>query len=215
MAVAVLREIRLYGPLRAQFGRSHWLAVDTPAEAIRALSALFQGFAAAFMGHKGIGYRVWVGEGDQVDARTDETIALGASPERVFRIAPVLHGNKSGWGRIILGAIVTVVGVYFNQGWLVNIGVSMMLGGAIQLLSPQRPGSASTAKNETSYAFNGPVNVISPGGPVPLLIGRVICGSVVASAGISTDEIVVTTTLPAGPDLPGDEPLDPFYHNDY
>lgn len=209
MAVAVLREVRLYGPLRAQFGRSHWLAVESPAEAIHALAVLFKGFLAAVQGHKGPGYRVLVGEGAGTDTRDEESLQMGAGAGRVIRIAPVIHGNKKGWGRIIVGAIIVAVGAYFQQTWLVNIGVSLMLGGAIQLLSPM-PKANGPAKNETSLAFNGPANIGSPGGPVPLIIGRVIVGSVVASAGISTDDIAVTTSLPADPDLPYDEPADPF-----
>jgi len=39
-----LRTIRLYGPLGTRFGREFRLAVDSPAEAVRALCVLLPGF---------------------------------------------------------------------------------------------------------------------------------------------------------------------------
>ena len=214
MTAAVLREVRLYGPLRARFGRSHWLAVQSPAEAVRALCVLFKGFREALLGHQGPGYRVLVGEGPQTDARSDETLLVSAAPSRVIRIAPVIHGNKRGWGQVILGAIVTIVGIYtasYDGGATMKLGIGLMLGGAVALLSPQRMRNGSDAQKETSYVFSGAVNVASPGAAVPLLIGRVITGSVVASSGISTDDLAVATiTNPADPALPPEQPEDPY-----
>jgi predicted phage tail protein len=210
VSAAVLREVRLYGPLRARFGRSHWLAVQSPAEAIRALCALFKGFREALQGHKGPGYRVWVGEGRQVDARSAETLGISASPLRPIRIAPVIHGGKrAGVLQIIVAVVLIVVGAWTGNGALVQAGVMMLLGGVVALLSPQR--TKDGADNQTSYIFNGPVNVTTPGAPVPLLIGRVLTGSVVASAGISTDDISPPPVAPPpSPDLPPDQPLDPY-----
>lgn len=208
-ALNVLREVRLYGPLRARFGRSHWLAVKSPAEAVHALCMLFDGFREAVLGHKGPGYRVLVGEGARTDVRDERTLTLAAGAQSVIRIAPVIHGNKRGWGQVVVGAVLVAAGAYFNQPWLVKIGAGLILGGAVQLLSPQRNRSGSQADKETSYAFNGPVNVTSPGGPVPLIIGRMIVGSVVVSSGLSTDEYQpAATSLPASPTLPADEPVD-------
>jgi predicted phage tail protein len=224
-----LREVRLYGPLRAQFGRSHWLAVDSPAEAVQALCCLFQGFRQALLGHTGPGYRVLVGEGVSADARTEETLVLSAGHASVIRIAPVIHGNKkAGLGMIIAGVALLVVAPYLGSlvagalggtaGLVVGsaviagsatLGKAMILGGVVQLLSPQRKGSGSQADKQSSYNFNGPVNVTEVGGPVPLIIGRMIVGSVQASAGVSTDEYVPPSiTLPTNPTRPPDEPID-------
>jgi len=232
IATQTLREVRLYGPLRARFGRSHWLAVDSPAEAVRALSVLFDGFRAAVLGHKGPGYRVIVGEGSRADHRDADTLTLRSSPGRVIRIAPVLHGRKSGWGTLIAGVVLYLAAPYLAAAYeyavagaaintyayaaaftsLQAVGVAMALGGAVQLLSPQRVGPGSPAERETSYLFDGPVNVDSPGGPVPLIIGRTFCGSVKISSGIGTDDIAVPAppTDPA-PQLPPEQPPDPFW----
>ena len=203
--------------------RSHWLAVDSPAEAVRALCVLFAGFREAVLGHTGPGYRVLVGEGPMTDVRTADTLALSAGSANVIRLAPVLHGNKSGLGSILLGAVLFVVAPYaaaalFEAGFVssaiavatygTKVATAMILGGAMQMLSPQRAQSGSPAARETSYIFNGAVNVSSPGGPVPLLIGRVITGSVQVSAGLSSDDITLAApALPASPVRPADELL--------
>lgn len=212
MSATVLREVRLYGQLRARFGRSHWLAVDSPAEAIRALCVLFKGFRQALLAHTGPGYRVWVGEGHQVDARDAESLAITATPRQVIRIAPVIHGAKRGGVlQIIVAVVLIVVGAWTGNAGLIQAGVSLLVAGAVALLSPQRQKDGSEAQNETSYTFNGPVNVTSAGAPVPLLIGRVLTGSVVASAGISTDDITPPVVAPPpAPELPPEQPIDPF-----
>lgn len=227
-ALPLLREVRLYGPLRARFGRSHWLAVESPAEAVRALCVLFEGFRDALLGHQGPGYRVLVGEGPRVDVRNEETLALSAGSAGLIRIAPVIHGNKrSGVLGIIAGVALLVVAPYaagalFGTGTAIGttaalfvaanytaLAGALIAGGVVQLLSPQRRGSGNQADRETSYQFNGPVNVASPGGPVPLIIGRMIVGSVVVSSGLSTDEYTPpASTLPTSPARPPDEPLD-------
>lgn len=217
-ATLSLREIRLYGPLRAQFGRSHWLAVDSPAEAVRALCVLFKGFKEALLGHKGPGYRVTVGEGAAADDRTADTLTLGAALGAPVRIVPVLRGAKrQGSGQVIWGYILYAVGlvVYaYTNGTggqpFIAAGQAMMIGGAIQMLSPQRRASGSEAEKEISRVIGGAVNVNSTGGPVPLIIGRMLVGSVTVSAGLATDRIaVVQPAPPPAPELPIEEPLDP------
>lgn len=207
-AMPVLREVRLYGHLRARFGRSHWLAVNSPAEALRALGVLFKGFREAMQGHNGPGYRVLVGDGSKAHARDENSLNLGAGSATVIRIAPVIHGRKRGGVlQTIIGVVLIVAGAYFKNPDLVKMGVMMVLGGVIQMLSKQPGGSGSKAGLELSKSIGGPVNVLSEGGPVPLIIGRMIVGSVVVSAGLATDDYTPpATTPPAAPTLPGDEP---------
>lgn len=229
-AAQTLREVRLYGPLRARFGRSHWLAVESPAEAVGALCALFPGFREAVLGHQGPGYRVLVGEGAAAHARDEGTLTLGAGASTVIRICPVIHGNKRGIGMIIAGIALMIVAPYLAAAvfsaaggvgggmiaaQLTNmvfagatmLGKSLILGGVMQLVSPQRKTAGGPSNQETSYQFNGPQQVNSPGGPVPLIIGRMIIGAVVVSAGLSTDEYTPVNTIPAAPTRPSDEPI--------
>lgn len=59
-----LKTIRLHGPLGAAFGRVHRLAVSSPAEAVRAMCALYPGFKAFLMQakDKGMTFAVFRGK---------------------------------------------------------------------------------------------------------------------------------------------------------
>ena len=193
-----LRTIRLYGRLGMQFGRVHRLAVDSAKEAIQAMCAVLPGFERELMTSKdrGLTYAVFVGsrniEKDLLNER------LGQSD---IRIAPLLMGSKqAGLFQTILGAVIIAI-AYFNPfGMLTGpmisaaygMGISMALGGVVQMLSPQQRGISAKdgPNNGASYNFNGPVNTSAQGNPVPLLYGRMICGSAVISAGILADDKV-------------------------
>jgi predicted phage tail protein len=73
-----------------------------------------------------------------------------------------------------------------------GMGVSMAMGGVVQLLSPQQRGLSTrdSPDNGASYSFNGPVNTSAQGNPVPVLYGRMIVGSAVISAGIYAEDQV-------------------------
>lgn len=88
-----LRIIRLYGYLGAQFGRVHRLAVDSTAEAIRALSVLLPGFERALMQSKdkGVGYACFLGRRNLAEDRLFDPAGRDD-----IRIAPVIMGSKRG-----------------------------------------------------------------------------------------------------------------------
>ena len=70
---------------------------------------------------------------------------------------------------------------------------AVALGGISQLLfkppSPVKPNERP--ENKPSYIFDGPVNTIAAGHPVPILYGEMYVGSAVISAGIISEEIPV------------------------
>lgn len=86
------------------------------------------------------------------------------------------------------------VGAAFAAGGLTGFtaatGASLVLGGVIQLLSPQPSGIASkqSTDNRASYAFVGVTNTAAQGYPVPLLYGRRRIGGAIISAGIYVED---------------------------
>lgn len=211
-AMQRLVQVRLHGRLGERFGRVHHLAVETAAEAVRALCVLCKGFAEAVRVHER-GFRVRVGEGERASWRDERTLQLGIGQAQRIDIVPVTHGRKrNGTGQVIVGAIMVVVGIVANvygQAWgtpLAKAGWMMVAGGVVALLTPMPKGSDSKAAREASGQIDGPGNITSAGGPVPLVIGRMLVGSVTISAGISTAAVAVQTTLPSTPTLPVDEP---------
>lgn len=212
-ALQPLITIRLHGHLAARFGRVHQLAVDSAGEAVRALDVVCKGFAEAVRGWAGPGYRVRVGDGEHARWLDQHTLQLRLGRARRIDIVPSVSGAKrNGVGQIILGVVLIVAGAYTENPEMIKMGVMLVLGGAIALLTPMPKGSDSKAKEEVSRQLNGPPNITSSGGPVPLIIGRVLVGSVTISAGLSTDQVVIANEDPGAPDLPVEESVD-WYAN--
>lgn len=229
-----MKRVILRGELGKRFGRSHQFDLNTPAEALRALAANFEGFTAelAGAGERGIGYMIHVGK-DAMESL--DHIDYPTGRDEAISITPVLQGagGDGGIGQIfagigliaaaiVLGPIGAAIGLtsapLFAAGTGIAtaigyVGAAMVLGGTAQLLSPSLTTSASSggsfgvspgrqqarqsfsprnnepADNRSSYIFNGAVNLTAQGNPVPLCYGRMRVGSVVVSAGLSTEDI--------------------------
>jgi predicted phage tail protein len=225
-----LREVRLYGHLGATFGRLHQLAVTTASEAVQALCVVLPGFERAFLGPDGASrYHVYVGRGQARAPITLEHVADPVGRAEPICIVPLIGGAKSGFATALLGAalifaapyLAGAVGTSLGIGaagiayaGCVMVGRALVIGGVIQLLSPQRKGGASTAaENKPSYAFDGPVNTTTEGVPVPLAYGRVFAGGATVSSGLSTsdqaDAAAPAPTPAPAQTLPAEQPLDP------
>ncbi|WP_448652706.1 tail assembly protein [Pseudomonas fluorescens] len=199
-----VRTVRLYGSLGASFGRVHRLAVRNASEAIHALCILVPGFERFLMESKdqGVTYSIFLGRENIGHERL--RAPPGASD---IRIAPVLMGSKrAGSMQTIIGVALIVAASYFSgglaasggsstligttstAGWsfAASVGMSMAMGGVMQLISPMPKGlgSMDRPENRPSYSFNGPVNTSIQGSPVGLLYGELTVGSAVVSAGI-------------------------------
>ena len=197
-----LKTVRLYGKLGTRFGRIHRLAVASAAEAVRALCAIRPGFERELMSSRdrGIHYAVFLGK-----RNIAEEEMLHPAGRDDIRIAPVLQGSgRGGLFQTILGAAMMVFAMWAaggftslaglsstlaSEGWVgvtAMMGMSMMIGGVMQLLSPQikELSAKDSAGNGAYYHFNGVVNTTAQGNPVPLGYGRMIVGSAVVSAGI-------------------------------
>jgi len=197
--MARLATIRLYGPLGARFGRVHKLAVQTSAEAVKALCINLDGLESYLMNAKKNGMTFAVFRGKR-NIGVDDYKSLAGDGE--IRIAPVMEGaKKAGMFQTILGAVMVVAGIaisYFSAGTLATFGaglaaggVGMLAGGVYQMLSPQPKGlqGRDDPDNKPSYAFGGSVNTLAMGNPVALLYGEREIGGAIISAGIVAEDI--------------------------
>lgn len=189
--MARLTTIRLYGALGARFGRVHKLAVQTSAEAVKALCVNFDGLEDYLMSAKKNGMTFAVFRGKR-NIGVDDFKGLGGDSD--IRIAPVMEGSKkAGMFQTILGAVMVVVGVVISiysagtmsafGAQLAAGGVAMMAGGIYQMLSPQPKGlqGRDDPDNKPSYAFGGSVNSVAMGNPVAVLYGeREIGGAIIS-----------------------------------
>lgn len=187
-----MRDVILAGTLGREYGRRHRLAVSTPAEAVRAMEANHPGFGRRVLqlGESGVGYAVFNGR-----AQADES-ALSISGTGKIIIAPIINGGKNPLLQIVTGAALIaasfVVAPFapFVASALFSFGVSLTLGGVVQLLTPTLKPSAPEEDRRPNNVFDGPVNTTAQGQCVPVGYGRMIVGSAVISAGISLTSIV-------------------------
>jgi predicted phage tail protein len=69
------------------------------------------------------------------------------------------------------------------------LGVSLVLGGVAQLLTPTPKISKDEGDPRKSFSFSGIQNVSRAGVPVPVVYGETLVGSVVISAGIDIVQV--------------------------
>ncbi|KLF18837.1 phage tail assembly protein [Klebsiella aerogenes] len=191
-----MTKIILSGVLGKTFGKIHYRLISTVHEAGQALSATIPGFEKFMNNSKDNGLTFAVFKGKK-NIKEDE-LGFPVNGD-VIQITPVVIGSKkAGLLQTILGAVIIVasaVGSYFAPGnpWSAfgyKMGAAMMLGGVVQMLSPQPAGLArkESPDNKASYAFGGVTNTASQGYPVGLLYGRRRIGGAIISAGIYVED---------------------------
>jgi len=210
----MLRKIKLYGRLAKFVGQRVFEAdVASAAEAVRFLLVNFPQLEKHMADQH---YRVSVGK----YALTLDELHDPAGQQEI-RIVPVLAGAGGGAGKILAGigliALAFVIGPaaggFLGIGaglgsaagaGLVGgafasavgfIGLSLVLGGVSQLLTPtpkiNTPGtSEDNSDPRRSYSFSGIQQTSRQGVPVPIVYGETLVGSVVISAGIDTVQVV-------------------------
>lgn len=193
-----MKKFILTGELGEKFGRIHEFNVKTVAEGIRALRANFKEFESFIIGSdkRNVGYRVYVNKEDVMD---EEELLHPLGKRGDIIISPAIYGS-SGTAKIIVGVALIAVGVVLAVSgygtaaapYFIGIGVSLTLGGIVQLLSPLPKLGVPKERNlddQPSYYFTGAVNTSAQGEPVPILYGEMIVGSAVISAGIVVEEL--------------------------
>ncbi|HDU5582984.1 TPA: tail assembly protein, partial [Klebsiella aerogenes] len=166
-----MTKIILSGVLGKTFGKIHYRLISTVHEAGQALSATIPGFEKFMNNSKDNGLTFAVFKGKK-NIKEDE-LGFPVNGD-VIQITPVVIGSKkAGLLQTILGAVIIVasaVGSYFAPGnpWSAfgyKMGAAMMLGGVVQMLSPQPAGLArkESPDNKASYAFGGVTNTASQG----------------------------------------------------
>ena len=198
-----MKTIILTGRLGKLFGTKFRLDVATPVEAIRALCYQIKGFEEEIKKGAYRVRRVFPNNSEQID-ETLLTFKLGKA--HTLRIEPVVAGAKNGGlGKIILGVVLVGAAFFFSGGALgatafsafgssvsygqiALIGGLLALSGASAMLTPKVSDNSDDKEEPTSFLISAPQNMIEQGHPVPIVIGETFTGSVMVSAGISTEE---------------------------
>ncbi|CZZ76523.1 tail assembly protein [Enterobacter sp. 04-C-01-SI_S15] len=191
----VMTRIELSGEPGKIFGKIHHRLINKVSEAGTALAKTIPGFESYMISSKSRGLTFAVFKGKKNIGVDD--LGFPVTGE-VIRIVPVIiGGKKAGVLQTVLGAVLVAAGAVLSftpwaaaSPFLYKFGAAMMLGGVVQMLSPQPTGLASkqSADNRASYAFGGVTNTAAQGYPVPLLYGRRRIGGAIISAGIYVED---------------------------
>jgi len=185
----MMTTILLSGPLIKLFGRVHYreLGSRSVGEAFKALKCTLEGFDAAIKDLERRGLRFAIFRNRKNVPEKD--FALGGAQE--IRIVPVVGGSKrAGLLQTIIGAV--LIAASFIPGFqaLAPVGIALVAGGVIQMLSPQASGLKQSAspENSPSYAFGSAKNTTASGNPVPICIGERRWGGIIISASILAED---------------------------
>ncbi len=213
----MLTQVTLHGALAVAAGAAVWLLdVKSPGEAIRAIECQTgRVYRHLLEGDKeGVRYHV-LADGEDV-AGKPEVLSAPIKHYTTLDFIPVPAGASLGLWEAIAGVVLIIVGavlIYSGVGaafapYVITAGVGLLAGGISALFfGPKAPVTTNTPQvdrgnqgSNASYLFNGPVNTIAQGGPVPVLYGRMIVGSQTISSGLRT-----TSTVLGGEDAPTDD----------
>lgn len=190
-----MTKVILHGKLGKQFGREFNLHVASPADAIRAFTAMLPEFRKTFVEGQ---YYVYLGKGKDRTYLDEDNLTLHTND--VINIMPATVGaKKKGAGKLIAG--IALVGIAFIPGLNAAVfgalggvagtsagvssglaaafssvttasqlafvgGMSMILGGAAQLQAPK------IKEQKESQLFGGTPDSVTEGTPVPLVYGE-------------------------------------------
>jgi predicted phage tail protein len=203
-----MRTIYLHGILAENFIDKIDLQVNSVPEVILALSANFSGFKEFLINYTP-GFFIKVDD----EYKDKDSVSLPILSTSSIHIIPSIAG--SGKAGLIIGGLILIAmtGGFasFGIGGILpgtavaatgttaavaasgmsaiigQIGIGLVMAGISALLySP--PKTAKSTTQEANTYFNGAVNTIKQGGPVPVGYGELIIGSAVISAGITVTQ---------------------------
>lgn len=193
-------KILLGGSLAKKYGREHLYLLDSGSvyEMVKAIDANHPGFSKFLVSAKQKGLEFAVFRNGKNTG--EDEFSLGGCQE--IRLVPVISGSKrAGLLQTVIGVALVVVATIATGGiggfaaggaWGVvgATGVSLAIGGVIQMLSPQAKGLKTSAapENQPGYAFGSARNTTASGNPVPLCLGRRRWGGAIISAAIYAED---------------------------
>lgn len=180
----MIRKVHLMGNLGEKFGPVWNVHCTTVSECLRLIECQTDNFRKYLIDIVNQGTNFSVRTGKEL-LETGEQLFMNVNEEDIY-ITEVPAGS-GGWGKILVGAafIIAAVLISLTPGGqaagfslikagmytLAAVGISLVNAGVAELLMPQpqkgKPGGA---------IFNGPVNTLKQGQPVPLLYGELIVG---------------------------------------
>lgn len=189
-------DVYLAGDLGKQFGRKFRLACKNARQAIKLIGLARPDFKAHMVKSAREGVRFHV----IADRRSRTEQQIGIPVKQRLIISHEVAGAKGALGSIleVVAGVALVaaavlqpelaplVGSWYTAGVasaVGAVGMSLVLAGVTQLLSPQAPGSSA------SYYFNGATNDVQQGQPVPVIYGEMMVGGLPISSSLQAVDL--------------------------
>lgn len=166
----MLRKVRLRGPFKKFYDGEIEVEGETLHEIIYAVTSQIDGFKP---NHKGRKIMTVPGYESSVDLfrklRDDEV---------EFDFVPYFGGSGGGNGifQVIIGAVLIVASFIPGLQFLAPLGVSMLLGGLLSLLSPTPELDLDNTEVERSKYLPSTQNTTTIGTRIPIIYGKVKTG---------------------------------------
>lgn len=185
----MIRDIILYGEARKLFGKKYRLDVESPAEAIKALSMMVDGFREWLLKNKDEKFVVTV-NGKSIE---ESMLTARGEGDITIRVASIRARKGGGAFGIIAGLALIAFTWWSPFTWvaaskatLYAVGAGLVLSGAAMMLSPQLKLSDDKDDGELKSHTFGIQQNSGQGDPVPVVYGEILAKPVVISSGIST-----------------------------
>ena len=204
----MLRKIKLHGALAEFLGQDEFEAVvKTTAEAVKFLITNFPKLEA-YMSNKY--YQVLVGDNELDKDQIHDPVGKSE-----IHFVPVISGaGGSSFQRILIGGALigasflfpgagifgkagaeltggVVTGFAAKVGTAIStIGGAMVLSGVTEILFPLPTPDEQEDDPRISFNFSGVQNTSRAGTAHPIVYGEIVCGSVVISASVDTNQVV-------------------------
>lgn len=212
MTTPTLTTIHLVGSLGRAVGHTKLeMDVFSVAEAIHAIDIVTSGKLSKYLSGPGKEklYRVAIQRRDNVIG--PEELAHRSGRGDIW-IMPTIRGRNSGVGKTIAGIALIALAVISQQYQLMpyawsmvggtawatagtiamGFGVSLLVGGITQLLTPKVQGPAGSEEMAQSTSFQGNATAVVQGGCVPVVYGRCLVPAIPISISIANNDVNLT-----------------------
>ncbi len=215
----MLHNIHLYGSLAEKYGAKHCFDIVTAPEAARALAANYKGFRSDFIDGSYRVVVGDLEHGTDLEEQTLDfqigqrqavhiiPLAIGAKNgggikaiAGIALLSVATYGAFSAVGAGVgIGAgfgtsAFSVAGFGVTWGNIAGLGLSMAFSGVSQMLTPTPKasdyGNREAPDQRASFLFSTPVNRGAEGAVIPIIYGECVVGSIVISAGITTEKLL-------------------------
>jgi predicted phage tail protein len=194
----MLKKIYLHGYLGRMFGKEWILDVDSVKEAIEAINVNTKGKLRNYLSGKGrlkeyvvrLG-NYYVSDLKEIDSKCGDNTDI--------HIIPFIKG-RSAVLRIVIGVVLVIIGIVllvYGQAYgakFIMAGVSMIVGGIVQMLTPIPNWNYISGDSSQSFFFENGGLLASQGTSVPVVYGRMAINPIPVSVSIITEDRATSDT---------------------